>query len=324
MGIMEIGTRALQANQVALQTAGNNIANVNTIGYSRQTVILQTVPGQFTGGGYIGKGVAVQTIQRNYSEFLTRQATLASATASADITRADKLKQLEGIFEGGPSGLGAAINDMMNSFADVASAPTDLTARTVTLTRIDETAARMRAASQRLDDLQIGVTQELTEKVNAVNSLAKSIGEVNNQIAKVQGQGQPPNDLLDRRDQLISQLNKYVQTTTIPADDGTLGIFLGGSQALVLGTSLLAVVGMARAGTTVFWKQGSCPPTSKNRTAFRAIEALPAFFLLVMLGVLTVAAGPATAYADATSRQLFDVPAYVGAVLGPDAPGAVR
>ena len=94
--------------------------------------------------------------------------------------------------------------------------------------------------------------------------------------------------------------------------------------ALVLGTSLLAVVGMARAGTTVFWKQGSCPPTSKSRTAFRAIEAMPAFFLLVMLGALTVAAGPATAYADATSRQIFDVPAYVRAVLGPAAPGATR
>ena len=59
MSILNIGTRALQANQVALQTAGNNIANVNTVGYSRQKVILQTVPGQFTGGGYIGKGVSV-------------------------------------------------------------------------------------------------------------------------------------------------------------------------------------------------------------------------------------------------------------------------
>lgn len=241
MGIMEIGTRALQANQVALQTAGNNIANVNTVGYSRQTAILETVPGQFTGGGYIGKGVAVQTIKRNYSEFLTRQSTMASATASADNTRSDKLKQLEGIFEGGPNGLGASISDMLNSFSDVASAPTDLTARTVTLTRIDETASRMRAASQRIDDLQIGVSQELTEKITAVNALAKSIGQVNDQIAKVQGQGQPPNDLLDRRDQLITQLNRYVQTTSIPADDGTVGVFIGGSQALVLGTSVAEI-----------------------------------------------------------------------------------
>ena len=170
MGILSIGTRALQANLVALQTAGNNIANVNTPGYSRQDVVLQAVQGQFTGSGYIGKGVNVQTIERNFSEFLTRQATLASSTQSADTIRASKLSQLEGIFSGGANGLGAAVNDMLNAFSDVATAPTDLTARTVALTRIDETAARMRSASQRLDDLQSGITQELSQKVSTVNS----------------------------------------------------------------------------------------------------------------------------------------------------------
>lgn len=241
MSILNIGTRALQANQVALATAGNNIANANTVGYSRQKVILQTVPGQFTGGGYIGKGVSVETIQRNFDTFLTRQSTLASSTQSADVARADKLKQLESIFSGGTSGLGASINDMLNAFSDVASSPTDLTARTVVLTRVDETAARMRSASQSLDDLQAGVTQELGQKINAINSLAQSIADVNGEIAKTNGLGQPPNDLLDRRDQLIRELNGYVQTTSIAADDGTVGVFVGGSQALVLGTTVSPV-----------------------------------------------------------------------------------
>lgn len=235
MGILNIGTQALQANQVALQTAGNNIANANTVGYSRQRVVLETVPGQFTGGGYIGKGVTIQTIQRNYSDFLTRQSTMASATTAADTTRADKLKQLQGVFEGGASGLGASISEMLNSFADVASSPTDITARTVALTRVDETASRLRTASQRLDDLQIGVTQEISQKVDAINSLAQGIADVNDQISRGFGSGQPANDLLDRRDQLIRDLNTYIQTTSIPADDGTVGVFIGGSQALVLG-----------------------------------------------------------------------------------------
>jgi flagellar hook-associated protein 1 len=241
MGILNIGTRALQANQMALQTVGNNIANVNTPGYSRQNTVLQSVEGQFSGGGYIGKGVDVITIQRNFSEFLTRQSTLASAVQSSDAARSDKLNQLQNIFPGGASGLGAAISEMLNSFSDVASAPTDLTARTVTLTRIDETASRLRAASQSLDDLQLGVSQELRQKTSAINSLAQGIADVNNQIAKAKGSGQPPNDLLDRRDQLIRELNKYVQTTSIPADDGTVGIFLAGSQPLVLGVAVSPV-----------------------------------------------------------------------------------
>ena len=133
-GILNIGTRALLANQAALQVAGNNIANVNTPGYSRQSVVLQNVAGEFTGSGYYGKGVEITTVQRNHSEFLTRQAALSSSVAASDSKRLEQLRQLEDIFQGGPNGLGAAVGDMLNSFADVASAPTDLTARTVVLT----------------------------------------------------------------------------------------------------------------------------------------------------------------------------------------------
>ena len=244
MSILNVATRALTANQTVLQTTGNNIANVNTPGYSRQSAVLQTVEGQFTGSGYIGKGVDVLTIQRNYSAFLTRQSALAGATSSGDTARADKLRQLEALFPGGSSGLGAAISDMLNAFSDVASAPTDLTARTVALTRVSETASRMRSASQSLDDLQSAVSQEITQKTDAINSLAKNIAVVNERIARVQGSGQPPNDLLDQRDQLVRELNQYIQTSSITATDGTVGIFIGGSQALVLGSSAaeLAVV----------------------------------------------------------------------------------
>ena len=125
-GLLNVGARALLANQVAIQTAGNNISNVNTAGYSRQTVVLQTVEGQYTGGGYIGKGVDIQTITRNHNEFLTRQATLASAVQASDSVRSTRLTQLEDVFAGGTSGLGAAVNDMLNAFSDVASTPSRL------------------------------------------------------------------------------------------------------------------------------------------------------------------------------------------------------
>jgi flagellar hook-associated protein 1 FlgK len=236
MGLLNVGTLALAANSVALQTTGNNIANVNTAGYSRQSVLMATVAGQYTGAGYVGKGVDIQTITRNYDQFLTRQSALATSTQAADVTRSDYLKQLSDIFQGGTTGMGASINDMLNSFSDVAGTPTDLTARTVVLTRVDETARRMRSASQNLDDLQLGITQALNEKISAVNTLATQIAQVNGQIALAQGNGQPPNDLLDKRDQLVRDLNQYVQTTSVKADDGSIGIYIGGSQSLVLGS----------------------------------------------------------------------------------------
>ncbi len=235
MSLLNVASRALMANQTVLQTTGHNIANVNTAGYSRQSAVLETVQGQFTGSGYIGKGVEVTTIQRNYSAFLTRQATLAGTISAGDTARAEKLRQLESLFPGGANALGAAVNDMLNAFADVASAPTDLTARSVALTRVNETALRMSNASDNLDELQTGVKQEISQKITSINTLAVSIAKVNEKIARVNGNGQPPNDLLDQRDQLIREINKLVQTTSIPADDGTVGLFIGGSQALVLG-----------------------------------------------------------------------------------------
>ncbi len=283
MGILNIGTLALNANLVALQTTGNNIANVNTAGYSRQSVVQETVAGQYTGAGYIGKGVNIATIKRNYDEFLTRQATLAGSTQAADVTRSNYLAQLSNIFQGGTDGIGSSINDMLNAFSDVASAPTDLTARTVALTRLDETARRMRAASQSLDDLQTGITQSQGEKLSAVNTLAQNIAAVNEQIARAQGNGQPPNDLLDKRDQLIKDLNQYVQTTSIPADDGTVGVYIGGSQALVLGNKAASLsltqndFGDTLQSKLVITRDGSSVTMDENRLGGGEIAGLLRF-----------------------------------------------
>ena len=239
--LLNVGSRALVANEVALQTIGNNIANSSTVGYSRQTVVLQTVEGQYTGGGYIGKGVDIQTIQRNHDEYLTRQAALSKSVSASDVTRANKLLQLEDIFKGGTNGLGAAVTDMMNAFSDVASAPTDLTARTVVLSRANEAAARFNDAATQLTNLQTGLTTELQNAVAAVNTITTNLAAVNGQIQLAKGNGQSPNDLLDKRDKLISQLNQYIQTTQIDVDDGTVTVFAAGSQPLVMGTKAMAL-----------------------------------------------------------------------------------
>jgi flagellar hook-associated protein 1 FlgK len=236
MSLLNVGARALQANQVGLQTAGHNIANVNTPGYSRQTVSLETVQGRYTGDGYIGQGVDVQAILRSHSELLTRQAASAAAVKAGDNARLDRLAQLQDVFSGGPSGLGGAINDMMNALSGVANAPTDMTARNVVLTRMEETAVRLRGAAERLDEMGNSVNEQIHGSLAQVNSLAKSIAAVNAQIVEAKGNGQSPNDLLDQRDQLIRGLNVHIQTTQIAADDGSIGVFVSSSQPLVLGS----------------------------------------------------------------------------------------
>lgn len=235
MSLLNVGARALMANQLALQTAGNNIANVNTAGYSRQTVAFQTAVGQNMGNGYIGNGADIATVMRNFSELLNRQATAAKAAGAADAARSQSLNQLQEVFSGGSNGLGAAINGMMNAFADVSSAPTDSSARQVVLTRMNELAARFRSASAQLDEMDYSTRQQMSNDVNVVNSLSEQVATLNGQISRAMATGHTPNDLLDQRDQLVRDINKYVQTSQVDGGDGSISLFVGGSQPLVLG-----------------------------------------------------------------------------------------
>lgn len=233
--LLNIGIRALMVNQAVLQTTGHNIANVNTPGYSRQIVNLESLAGGRTQSGYMGQGVNVASVERAHSSLLTVQTAAAKAEYAADKTRAEKLSQMEGAFPTGSASIGLAINSMMNSFAEVAATPTDMTARYVSLARASETANRLRGTSSQLSDLASSVRSELAEKVNLSNDLIERITKLNEQITRTQSDGQSPNDLLDQRDQFISQLNQYIQTTQLAADDGSITLSAG-NQVLVKGS----------------------------------------------------------------------------------------
>jgi flagellar hook-associated protein 1 FlgK len=240
-GLLTLGARAMFANQAALQTIGQNIANANTTGYSRQSVVLTTSPGQYTGAGFFGKGVDVQTVVRSHNEFLTKEAASAKSTASADSTRAEQLARMEKVFATGTDGLGYAASQFLNAMVDVTSRPSDPSARQVALGRAGELATRFSNAGQQLTDLQSGVVSDLRASVTVVNQLAQQIANVNDQIAKTRGSGHTANDLLDQREKLISQLGEYVSVSTLPADDDTVGVFIGGGQRLVLGNQASAL-----------------------------------------------------------------------------------
>ncbi len=233
--LMNIGARAMFANQAALQVIGNNIANANTVGYSRQSIELATALPQFSGAGYFGKGVDVKTVSRAHNEFLSREVGLSRSQASADATRSAQLKQLEKVFPLGETGVGHAANEFLNAFVDVASQPQDVASRQVALARAEEMAARFRSAGEQLDNLQSGVSHGLQAAVSNVNSLAARFADLNAQIAGTRGSGHEPNDLLDQRDQVLRELSDQLQVSSVPASDGSLSLFIGGGQALVLG-----------------------------------------------------------------------------------------
>lgn len=233
--LMGLGTRAMFANMATLQSIGNNIANANTKGYSRQETQLETAGGQYTGSGFFGQGVNVTTVARSYDRFLTTQAAAAASVAAYDSTRSSQLQQLENVFTLGDKGLGHAAGQLLNSFVDVANNPSDASARQVVLTRAQELSTRFTAAGEQLVALQDGVAMDMRTAVSTVNELARQVASLNMQISAQNGSGHSPNDMLDQRDLLISQISQLINVTTIPASDNSVGLFVGGGMSLVLG-----------------------------------------------------------------------------------------
>src|SRR3989344_1808755 len=164
--------------------------------------------------------------------------------ASADQTRLEKLNQLEKVLPTGETGLGYAASQLLNAFVDVANQPQDMSARQVVLSRAKEWVSRVNTAADQLNQMQLGVVSDMETSVARINSLTQQIAKTNQAIASFSGIGHAPNDLLDKRDQLIQDLNKLVQVNTVEADDGSLNVFMGGGQLLVLSNSAetLAVV----------------------------------------------------------------------------------
>ncbi len=233
--LMSIGVRAMAASYASMQTTSHNISNANVEGYSRQQTMLATARGQFTGVGYFGRGVDVAGVQRTQDAFLAREAATSKSLSSMDAVRATYLDQLQSVYRTGEQGIGHAISQFFSAMSDLASRPADAASRQVVLARAQDLTLRFRDAGVQLGQLQGTVTQELEASVSAVNGLAASIARVNSEIASARGLGQEPNDLLDERDRLISKLSEQVQVTTIAAEDGSMGVFIGGGQRLVLG-----------------------------------------------------------------------------------------
>ena len=232
--LMSLGTRAMFAAYAQLNTIGHNIANANTPGYSRQQALLGTTEGQFTGAGYFGRGVTVQSVTRASNLFLTSQAAAARSDAASAGVRSNLLNQLQQVFGSAGAGLGHAATELFNAFSDLAASPADPSARQAVLARGEDLASMARSYSDQLASVQANVRSDVDNSVREVNSLAQQVAQLNNRIVSALGTGHTPNDLLDARDLLVGQISAKVELNTIAAPDGSLSLFIAGGQNLVL------------------------------------------------------------------------------------------
>jgi len=237
MGLLGTAVSGLLASQRNLDTVSHNIANVNTEGYSRQRVDLAAREPQITGAGYLGQGVTSSAITRVYDEFLNNQV-ITSKSAFSDLDSFHILaSQVDNFIADSGTSLSPALQSFFNAVQELANDPTSIPARQVLLTEGETLADRFKTINGRLDSLRNQANQNLTDITNEINSISESVAELNSKIilATGLGDGQSPNDLLDQRDVLLNQLAEKVDVITSTQQDGSLNVFIGNGQPVVLG-----------------------------------------------------------------------------------------
>ncbi len=242
--ILSIGTSALNAAQVGISTAGHNIANAATPGYNRQVVVQASNNGQNFGFGFIGQGTQVASIQRVYNEFLSNQVVATQTAKSASDTYYAQISGIDNLLADTSAGLSPALQDFFKGIQDLSANPNSAASRQATLSSAQTLAARFQSLNAQLADSRENVNSQIASSVTSINAYAQQIAQLNDAIQKAGGNGQPPNDLLDQRDQVIADLNKEVKATVIKQTGGSYDITIGNGQPLVLGnqTFTLATV----------------------------------------------------------------------------------
>ncbi len=236
--ILNIGVSGLNAAQAGIQTTSHNISNASTPGFSRQQIVQTTNTPQFSGSGFLGQGTNVATVQRIYSSFLSGQVLSAQAGVSEMDAYQAQISQIDSLLADPSAGLQPALSNFFSGVNDVAANPSSISSRQSMLSSAQSLASSFQALDGRLGEIRDGVNTQIAGSVTNINSYASQLAELNQRIilAEANASGQPANDLLDQRDQLVAQLNKEIRATALPQTDGTYSIFIGNGQPLVIGT----------------------------------------------------------------------------------------
>jgi flagellar hook-associated protein 1 FlgK len=235
--IFGIGVSGLNAAQAGLLVTGHNITNAATDGFHRQEAIQSTQTPQATGAGFFGKGVTVETVRRAYSQFLDNSVLQAQTQSSYLDAYNGYVKQIDNLLADPASGLSPALQAFFSGVQDVASNPASVPSRQQMISLGQSLLSRFQSFDARLAEMRTSVNRQMSDTVTQINSFATQIAQVNDQIVRYQfDPNKQANDLLDQRDNLLAQLNQLVRVSTVAQSDGSVNVFVGNGQSLVLGT----------------------------------------------------------------------------------------
>jgi len=234
--LINIGMSGLNASQGALATVGNNIANANTSGYSRQQIVQGSAASQQVGGVFIGTGTTLADVRRVYNSYLDAQLQTTTSLNGDAQAYLDQIGTVDKLLSDKNTGVSAALSSFFSSLQTAAAAPGDVSARQLLLTSAQTLSNRFNSISSQLNQQNEGINSQLDTLTSMVNQHTATIASLNKQIAQATTAGNTPNNLLDARNEAVRTLNELVGVT-VQEHDNVYDITLGTGQALVQGST---------------------------------------------------------------------------------------
>lgn len=239
-GIFSIGVSGIAAAQMGLLTTEHNVVNANTPGYSRQATTQATNIAVNTGAGAMGQGVHVQTIKRMYDSYVNSQVNTAQTQVSQLDAFYSEISQIDNLLADPNAGLSPALQSFFAGVQQVASNPSLLPARQSMISSAQTLVTRFQDIQSRIGEISDEVNGRITDAVSEINTYAAQIADVNQRIVVAEAAyQQPANDLLDQRDQLVSELNKRIRVQTSTNSNGSYNVYIGNGQQLVVGSQVM-------------------------------------------------------------------------------------
>ena len=236
--IYDVGSSALNSMQRAIATTGHNIANVNTEGYSRQEVLLGTRTPEKVGQVEIGTGVEVSNIRRAHDQFLMADVQSRSSSNGYFQLYAKTAQNIDGLLADPSTGIAPAIDKFFAAMEAVASNPSSAPERQVMLSEAEMLAQRFNYVDTRLSEFAGELNTRMANMTDNINALAVDIAQLNESIVALSsGSRGAPNDLLDRRDQAITDLSELIGVQKATQEDGSINVLIGKGQRLVIGNN---------------------------------------------------------------------------------------
>ena len=236
MSLINIGMSGLNASQAALATVGNNIANANAAGYSRQQLIQTSAGSQQVGGVFIGTGTTLADVRRVYNAYIDAQLQTTTSLNGDAQAYLDQIGAVDKLLSDKNTGVSAALGSFFASLQTAAGAPGDMSARQLLLTNAQTLSNRFNAISSQLTQQNDGINSQLTTLASMVNQHTATIASLNQQITQASTSGSTPNNLLDARNEAVRSLNELVGVK-VQEHDGVYDISLGTGQTLVTGNT---------------------------------------------------------------------------------------